>query len=72
MDIHGRGGDEPGPNGEKPHSMWMADNGLSIVCPFCTAEKQSDDQLGRHLVHYHWREIEFATKRVREMNRRKS
>ena len=61
-------GDEPGPE-KKPLSVWMADDGLSIVCPFCSAEKQSDDKLGRHLVDDHWREIEFATKRVRDMNR---
>jgi hypothetical protein len=50
----------------------MAEDGLSIICPFCGTEKQSDDYLGRHLVHDHWREIEFATKHVRDLNARNS
>ena len=62
MGIQAHGDNEPGSNDEKPQSMWMADDGLSIVCPFCGVEKQSDDQLGRHLVHDHWREINHATK----------
>ena len=72
MAVHTRGSDEPGLNGKKPQSTWMADDGLSIVCPFCGIEKQSDDRLGRHFVHDHWREIEFATKRVRDMDRHRN
>jgi hypothetical protein len=69
MAIHASGDEQPGPDGEKPASMWMAEDGLSIVCPFCGEAKQSDDRLGRHLVHYHWREIDYATKQVRTMLR---
>ena len=62
--------DKSGPDDKKPFSMWMVDNNRSIVCPFCGVEKQSDDRLGRHLVHEHWREINSAAKRVQEMNAR--
>ena len=54
---------------KKPRSMWMADDGLSIICPFCEIEKQSDADLGHHLVHDHWRGIEDATERKRERGR---
>lgn len=63
---------ERGSEQKKPLLVWMAEDGLSIICPFCGTEKQSDDYLGRHLVHDHWREIEFATKHVRDLNARNS
>ena len=53
---------------KKPTSKWMNKDMTAILCPFCDTEHGSDDKLGRHLVHYHWREIEFVTKRVRDLN----
>ena len=61
--------DQPGPNGEKPRSLWRSDDGHQLVCPFCDREEPSDDRLGFHLVRDRWREIDLATKRVRDMNR---
>lgn len=69
MAIQVRDDDEPGPDGEKPHSLWRSDDGWALECPFCGREELSDDRLGYHLVRQHWREIEHATRRVRDMNR---
>jgi hypothetical protein len=82
MDIHADGDSSDSPDidsdiflagsDRKPIDMWMAEDGLSILCPFCDREHQSDDKLGRHLVHDHWREIDFATKHLRDMNAQSS
>ena len=61
--------DEPGPGDEKPHSMWRSEDGQRLVCPFFGREESSDDRLGFHFVRNHWREIRYATKQVRDMNR---
>lgn len=69
MAIQVRSDDEPGPNDEKPHSVWRSDDGQHLECPFCGREELSDDRLGFHLVRDHWRGIDHATKRVRDMSR---
>ena len=69
MPVQLGGEDTPGPNGEKPRSIWRSDDKQSLECPFCGREELSDDRLGFHLVRDHRREIEHAMKRVRGMSR---
>jgi len=69
MAIYVGEADQPGPNGEKPRTLWQSDDGQHLVCPFCDREEPSQDRLGFHLVRDHWREIDYATKQTRDMNR---